>query len=59
VFRLSSTAVQTFAWNAIYQGSTDSPLPSASSGASKTDYMGFIYNTSNSKWQMLAKNFGF
>jgi hypothetical protein len=59
VFRLSSTAVQTFAWNAIYQGSTDSPLPSASSGAGKTDYMGFIYNTSNSKWQMLAKNFGF
>jgi len=59
VFRLSSTNVQTFSWNAIYQGSIDSPLPSASSGASKTDYMGFIYNTLNGKWQLLAKNFGF
>lgn len=59
VFRLNSTAVQTFAWDAIYQGSTDSPLPTASSGAGKTDYMGFIYNAVNNRWQMLAKNFGF
>lgn len=59
VFRLSSTAVQTFAWNAIYQGSTDGALPAASSGAGKTDYMGFIYNSTSNKWQMLAKNFGF
>lgn len=59
VFRLSSTAVQTFSWNAIYQGSTDGALPAASSGAGKTDYMGFIYNSTSSKWQMLAKNFGF
>jgi len=59
VIRLSSTAVQTFSWNAIYQGSTDLSLPTASSGASKTDYLGFIYNSTSTKWQLLAKNFGF
>ena len=59
MLRLTSTNVQTFSWNAIFAGSTDQALPTASSGASKTDYMGFIYNSTASKWQMLAKNLGF
>ena len=59
IFRLSSTAVQTFSWNAIFQGSTDVPLPTVSSSGGKYDYMGFIYNSINSKWQMVASNFGF
>lgn len=59
VIRISSTAVQTFSWNAIYQGSTDLALPTATSGSSKTDYLGFIYNSTANKWQVLAKNFGF
>jgi hypothetical protein len=59
VIRMSSTAVQTFAWNAIYQGSADLPLPLTTSGAGKTDYLGFIYNSTTTKWQVLAKNFGF
>ena len=59
IFRLSSTAVQTFSWNAIFQGSTDVALPTASSSSGKYDYMGFIYNSINSKWQMVASNFGF
>ena len=59
IFRLQSTNIQTFSWNAIFQGSTDLALPTASTGSSKYDYMGFIYNTVNSKWQMVAKNFGF
>lgn len=59
IFRLQSTNIQTFSWNAIFQGSTDLSLPTASTGSSKYDYMGFIYNTVNSKWQMVAKNFGF
>jgi hypothetical protein len=59
MFRLSSTAVQTFSWNAIFQGSADQALPTASSGAGKYDYMGFFYNSTNSKWQLLSKNFGF
>ena len=59
MFRLQSTNVQTFSWNAAFAGSTDLPLPTASSGGGKYDYMGFIYNSSAGKWQLIAKNFGF
>lgn len=59
VLRLRSTNVQTFSWNAIFQGSDDMTLPTVSSGAGKYDYMGFQYNSTAAKWQMLAKNFGF
>ena len=59
IFRLQSTNTQTFNWNVIFIGSIDVPLPSTSTGSNKYDYMGFIYNTTASKWQLLAKNFGF
>jgi hypothetical protein len=59
LFRLLSTNVQTFSWNAIFQGSTDVILPTASTGTSKYDYMGFIYNATNTKWQLVAKAFGY
>lgn len=59
MFRLLSTNVQTFSWNAIFQGSADQALPTASSGAGKYDYMGFFYNSTNSRWQLVSKNFGF
>ena len=59
VFRLQSTNIQTFAWNGVFVGSSDVSLPSASTGSGKYDYVGFIYNSVASKWQLLAKNFGF
>ena len=59
IFRLQSSNVQTFSWNAVFAGSTDLSLPTTSSGASKYDYMGFIYNSTANNWQILAKNFGF
>ena len=59
ILRLRSTNVQTFAWNAVFAGSTDIALPTASSGATLYDYVGFIYNSTASKWQMIAKVFGF
>jgi hypothetical protein len=59
IFRLQSSNVQTFSWNAVFSGSTDLSLPTVSSGASKYDYMGFIYNSTANNWQILAKNFGF
>ena len=59
ILRLSSTSVQTFAWNAIFAGSTDLALPTASSSGGKYDYLGFVYNSTAAKWQLLAKVFGF
>lgn len=59
ILRLLSSNIQTFSWNAIFAGSTDLALPTATSGSGKYDYLGFIYNTTAAKWQLLAKNFGF
>jgi hypothetical protein len=58
IFRLTSTNVQTFSWNAVFAGSTDLSLPTTSSGSSKTDYLGFIYNSTSLTWQLVAKIFG-
>jgi hypothetical protein len=59
MFRIKSTNVQTFSWNAIFQGTTLLPLPSSTTGSSKYDYFGFIYNADVSKWQLLSLISGF
>lgn len=59
ILRLTSTNVQTFSWNAVFDGSIDITLPTVSSGGGRTDYLGFIYNSTAVKWQMIAKVFGF
>jgi len=59
ILRLNSTNIQTFSFNAVFQGSTDIGLPTASSGGGLYDYIGFIYNSTSAKWQMIAKVFGF
>jgi hypothetical protein len=59
ILRIRSTNIQTFSWNGVFAGSTDGSLPTATTGSSKTDYMGFMYMTADSKWHMIAKNFGF
>jgi hypothetical protein len=59
MFRFICTNAQTLSWNAAYAGSTDLPLPSATTGSSKADYVGVIYDTNSSKWHLIAKNFGF
>lgn len=57
--RIQSTLYQTFSWNSIYAGSADISLPIATSGSGLTDYIGFMYNSSANKWQIMGKNFGF
>jgi hypothetical protein len=59
IFRLVSVNSLTLTWNSIFAGSADLVLPVASTGSNKYDYMGFIYNATANKWQILAKNFGF
>jgi hypothetical protein len=59
MIRLTSTNVQTFSFNAVFQGSTQLPLPTVSSGSSRVDYMGFIYNSTSAKWQLISRVFGF
>jgi len=57
--RLQCTNSQSFSFNAVFQGSSEMALPTSSSSGSKYDYMGFIYNSTASKWQLIAKMFGF
>jgi hypothetical protein len=59
IFRLKSTNVQTFSWNAAFQGSVDLVLPTVSTGTDKFDYFGFMYSSGTSKWHLIAKNFGY
>jgi hypothetical protein len=53
------TAVQTFAWNAIYVGCTTTSLPTVTSGAGKTDKLWFQYNAAANKWQLFNKQLGY
>ena len=59
MLRVTSAIAQSIVWNAIFRGSTDLPLPTSLSGGGKEDYLGFIYDSSSSKWDLIAKNFGF
>jgi hypothetical protein len=59
ILRIRTSNVQNFSWNAAFDDSSDLVLPVTSSGSSLFDYMGFIYNSTTSKWQLLAKVFGF
>lgn len=59
ILRIRSTNIQTLSWNAVFQGSSDIALPSGTSGGGLYDYVGFLYNSTAAKWQMVAKVFGF
>jgi hypothetical protein len=59
IYKLQCTYAQTLSWASIFQGSTDLSLPSITSGNSKWDFYGFIYNSTPAKWQLVAKMAGF
>ena len=46
-------------FNAIFAFSADLPAPGSTSSGSKYDYLGFVYNSTTTKWQVVAKVFGF
>lgn len=61
ILRMTSTNAQTLAFSVAsggFQGSNDMSLPTSST-AGRTDYLGFIYNSTAQKWQCIAKVFGF
>ena len=57
--RVKSSAAQNWTFGSQYRGSDDQALPTATSGGNKTDYMGFQFNSADTKWDYVAKNFGF
>jgi hypothetical protein len=59
LYRIRCTNVQTLSWNAVFAGSTDLTLTTSTTGGSKFDYFGVIYNSTSSKWDLIAKIQGF
>ena len=59
IYKIQCTYAQTLSWASIFQGSTDLSLPATTSGNSKWDFYGFIYNSTPAKWQLVAKMAGF
>jgi hypothetical protein len=58
-FKLRSTNVQTYAWDSMYVGGATIKLPTASSGGGKVDYITFIYDSPNSKWDCIRVAAGY
>jgi hypothetical protein len=59
ILRLKCTNAQTYSWGSSYRGSLDLSLPTVGSSGSKTDYLGFKYNSTDSKWDLLSSVAGF
>ncbi len=59
ILRIKCTNAHTWSWNAIYRSSNDVVLPTSTTGTSKTDYLGFRYNSTDTKWDLVAKSLGY
>jgi hypothetical protein len=53
-FKQDTTGSRTVTWGAAFRFGTDIPAPTLTTTASKTDYIGFIYNGTDSTWDCLA-----
>lgn len=54
LLKVKSTNAQTFSWNAVFVSGSDVTLPTSTTGSSKIDNIGFIYDAVNSKWECVA-----
>lgn len=57
--RISSTNVQTFIWNAIYDGGATTALPVTSTGGGTTDRFYFEYDIVTAKWCVVNAQYGY
>lgn len=49
-----ATGSRTLAYNAIYRFGSDVTSPTLTTTASKTDFLGFVYNSTAAKWDCIA-----
>ena len=57
--RQGGTGSKTINYNAVYRFGTTVTSPTLSTAAGKTDYLGFQYNSTDSKWDCLAVALGY
>lgn len=53
------TGSRTLAYNAAYRFGTDVTSPTLTTTASKTDFLGFVYNSTAAKWDCIAVSKGY
>ena len=56
--RQDGTGSRTMSWNAIYRFSTTRPSPTLTTTAAKTDIVEFIYNSQDTKWDVVNIDLG-
>lgn len=56
--RIRSLAAQTLTFGTQFRAGTSPVLPTATTGSSKTDYLTFIYNSADTKWDLLTASLG-
>jgi hypothetical protein len=59
ILRIKSVTSQGLTFGAQYRGNTAVALPSVTTGSSKTDYLGFQWNSDDSKWDLIALSMGY
>jgi hypothetical protein len=60
IIRVKSSTARVITPDSGYRGSVDLPFATfTTSGSSLTDYLMFIYNSADSKWDLMAKTAGF
>ena len=52
--RVKSTSPRALTFGSQYRGGNDIALPASTTGSSKTDYLGFQWNSDDSKWDLIA-----
>lgn len=57
--RQDGTGSRTLAFDSVFRFGLDILAPTLSTGANKVDYIGFIYNSTDTKWDCLAVTKGF
>jgi hypothetical protein len=58
-FKIKSTNAQAYSWDPMYVGGATVKLPAATSGGGKIDYITFIYDYENSKWDCIRVATGY
>lgn len=56
IYRLKqdATGSRTITWGSAFRWGADVPVPTLTTTAAKTDYIGFVYNSDDTKWDGLA-----
>jgi hypothetical protein len=57
--KIKTTNAQNISFGNAYAGSTDLSTSGLTMAANTTNYLGFMYDSTALKWQLIAKNFGF